>query len=185
MLVKRSIGVRASAWCNCARDISRDAVPKRGDVGRRLYEALRDNGLYVRSGERRFADEHLVEHAAERVLVAASVDGFTRRLFRADVRRRSHRHPRLGHSRLAHRADRLADAEVGDEHVTVLQQNVLRFHVAVHDPLLVRVRKRLRSRGGDAHRILHRDPNLTRESVAQRLAAHDRHHIVENSRGLS
>ena len=184
MLGKRSIGARASARCN-ARATFRGRRPERGDVGRRLYEALRDDGLHVRSGERRFADEHLVEHAAERVLVAASVDGFTRRLFRADVRQRSHCHPRLGHSRLAHRADRLADAEVGDERRAVLQQNVLRFHVAVHDPLLVRVRQRLRRRGGDAHRILHWDPNLTRESVAQRLAAHHRHHIVENSGGLA
>jgi hypothetical protein len=168
-----------------ARDISRDAVPKRGDIGRRLYEALRDNSLYVRSSERRLSGEHLVEHAAERVLVAASVDGFTRRLFRADVRRRPHSHACLRHSRFARCADRLADAEVGDEHVTVLQQNVLGFHVAVHDPLLVRVRQCLRRCGGDAHRIFHWNPRLTRESVAQRLAAHHRHHIVENSCRLS
>ena len=55
----------------------------------------------------------------------------------------------------------------------------------MHDPLLVRVRQRLCRRDGDADCILYRDPNLTRESVAQRLAAHDRHHIVENSRRLS
>ena len=169
---KRSIGVRASAWCNaratCRGTPSRSAVTSAGVWTNRLAIIACD----VRPGERRFAHEHLVEHAAERVQVAASVDGFARRLLRAHVRRRADRHAGLRHAPSSPAAlHRLADAEVGDERVAVLQQDVLRLDVAVHDAL-ARARRPARRppRARCAPRPATGSCGSRVEPVAQRLA---------------
>lgn len=44
-----------------------NAFAKRADVDRSLYETFRKDGLRIRPGEWRLADEHLEKHAAKRV----------------------------------------------------------------------------------------------------------------------
>ena len=71
----RSIGAFASSRCDAlARRERGTPCAQCRDVGGRLDEALGDDRLHRRAGERRLAREHLVEHAAERVEIAAAVD---------------------------------------------------------------------------------------------------------------
>ena len=103
-------------------------------------------------GERRLADEHLVQHAAEAVDVAPGVDVLAaERLLRAHVVRRADGHAGLGQLLAAGLAHRPRDAEVGDQRVAAEQQDVLRLDVAVDDAALVgvlRAPRRPRGRSG-------------------------------------
>ena len=67
------------------------------------------------------------------------------------------------------REHRLADPEVGDERVPVVQHDVLGLDVAVHHAVAVRVVQRVGHLARDAHRVV--DGQLARcvEPVAQRL----------------
>ena len=49
------------------------------------------------------------------------------------------------------------DAEVGDERLAVMQENVLGLDVAVDDAVAVRVVERARDFGRDAHRVVDRE----------------------------
>ena len=71
------------------------------------------------------------------------------------------------------------DAEVGEHGVPLLEENVLRLDVAMHDSLAMRERQRIRDLDENAHCILHGELAALLEPVAQRLAAHVRHHVPE------
>jgi hypothetical protein len=62
--------------------------------------------------------------------------------------------------------------------VASTQEDVLRFDVPVHHALLVRVSQRVGHFGGHGGRRPNRQPALTLESLAQRLALHVGHHEV-------
>ncbi len=148
---------------------------------------LGDDRLHARAGERRIAGEHLVRHRAERVDVAARVDRpLTHRLLGRHVLRRAERQSGLRHARAAGRLHGERDAEVGDERVPVLQQDVLRLDVAVDDR---RARAHSPSASADlardAYRVVDRQLPLALEPGAQRLAGHERHHVVQQSVGVA
>ncbi|MEO8621395.1 MAG: hypothetical protein ABI625_10040 [bacterium] len=73
------------------------------------------------------------------------------------------RHPRFGHARTARPRGRERDAEVRDERMSRLQQDILRLDVAVDHAVCVRVCQRV----GD----------LACETVAQAFAVDERHYV--------
>jgi hypothetical protein len=67
----------------------------------------------------------------------------------------------------------------------VLQQDVARLDIAVHDPLSVREVQRVPDFGGDPDRLLERQRAFPLEALAQRLALHVRHYVVEKPPGVT
>ena len=71
------------------------------------------------------------------------------------------------------------DPEIGDDGDPALEQDVLRLDVAVDDPLEVRPFERAGHLDADAHRRVDGELPFAPDPVAQRLAAHVRHHVVQ------
>ena len=65
--------------------------------------------------------------------------------------------------------------------MAAVQQNVLRLDVAVDDAKRVCVRQRVRDLAGDRDRVLDRQLRLALQSSAERLALHERHHVVKEA----
>ena len=110
----------------------------RGALGaerrRRLRQHLGDDGLRDGAGEGRLAGEHLVGHGAERVDVAPRVDvALAHRLLGGHVGGRAERHAGLGHATAAGLLHGEGDAEVGDQRLAILQEDVLGLDVAMDD----------------------------------------------------
>ena len=164
-----------------ARDRARHAFAQRLHVGRRLHESLGDHRLRVGSRERGLADEHLVEHAAERVEVAAPIDALADRLFRTHVRRGADADPCL-RERVAPRvAHCLADAEVGHERMPVLKHDVLGLDVAVDHVVPMRIVERSGHFLRNPHGFGHGELAGSVHPVAERLPFHIGHHIEERA----
>ena len=92
-----------------------------------------------RAGERRHAGHQLVREQADRVDVHAVIGGrVAGELLGRHVRRRADRDAGGRHAADRHRgADGFRDAEVGDERVRALREDVRRLDVAVDDAALV------------------------------------------------
>jgi hypothetical protein len=105
---------------------------------------LIQNGLHGGTGERRRTRQHLVEHAAERVDVRpAVVLGRPGRLLGAHVSRRAKCQDGFGGPSIHHaRIDGAGDAEVRDDGLPILKQDVLRLDIAMDDVLPVGVVQR-------------------------------------------
>ena len=161
------------------------SLAQRCNLDRCLHESLGDHRLHRGAGERLLADEHLIQHAAQRINVTAAVHRFTHCLFGAHVRRRAHAHPDLGEGVARDVAHGLADAKVGDHRVAVLEHDVLGLDVAMHDTIPVSVIERARHFGRDAHGFV--DWELWRgvEPVAQRLPLGGGHHVKQCAVGIA
>jgi hypothetical protein len=121
-------------------DAHRHGGPQPAHRGHGIGQALGDQGLRSGSGIWRLAREHLVQHAAETVHVAASVQGsLAHRLLRTHVGRRPHREPCLGEALVGRGAHRQCDPEVRDHCFAFVQQDVL--HVPMDHVVGVRVAK--------------------------------------------
>ena len=59
------------------------------------------------------------------------------------------------------------NAEIRDQGVAVLEEDVLRLDVAVDDPMGMRVVEGVSDLAGGAHRVLDRQPTLTLEAITQ------------------
>ncbi len=81
--------------------------------------------------------------------------------------------------------DGARDPEVGEHRVPVDEEHVFWLDVPVNEPLAMRVVESRAQLARDAQGILEREPLLAHEALAQRFAAHVRHHVVEGSRRLS
>ena len=150
-----------------------------------LGEDPRHDGLRRGAGERRLAGEHLVEHAAQGVHVAAGGDlPLAHRLLGAHVVRGAERHAGFRHARPAGLAGGKRDAEVGHQGPAVVQQDVFGLDVAMDHVVAVRVVQRARHLGGDAHRVRHRELLFPVHPVADRFAFDVRHHVEEEPVGL-
>src|SRR5687767_8801919 len=101
--------------------------------------------------------DHLERHASERILVGTAVNrGITGRLLGAHVLWRPDREPGPRELALAGRGQRAGDAEIRDDRVPFLEQNVLGLDVAVDETLAGRVVQRARDFTGDPERIVQR-----------------------------
>ena len=78
-----------------------------------------------------------------------------------------------------HIRQRLADAEVGDERVAVLQHDILGLDITMHDAIAVRIIECTSHLGRDAHRLLYWELLLRIEAFAQGVALDARHHVVQ------
>jgi len=109
------------------------------------------------------------------------VHRFTHGLLWTHVRRRAHAHAHLRKRIPFHRAQRLADAEVGHERVAVLQHDVLGLDVAMCDAIAMRVVERARHFTRDAHRFIDWQLFGVVQPIAQRDSRHARHHVVQRA----
>jgi hypothetical protein len=166
--------------------LSRHAWPDVGDRSCFAGEVLMHDRLRRRPGEGRLPGEHLVQQAAERVLVAAAVEILVAsRLFGTHVAGCADRDARLGEGGPARRGDRPRDAEVRDDRVPALQQDVLRLDVAVDDAVRVSVVERVGHLASDLQRVRDGQLPIAREPVTQRLSLHEGHHVEEESVGFA
>ena len=69
--------------------------------------------------------------------------------------------------------------------VAVLEEDVLRLDVAVDDAVRVREVERLEGLARDLDRLLDGELALAVEQLAQRLAAQERHRVVQRARGFA
>ena len=137
--------------------------------------------------EWRAAGDQLITERPHGVDVHAMIEVRIRgRLLRRHVRRGSERDPG-GREPLTTRglAQRLGNAEVHDERVPAREQHVVRLDVAMRDAVRVGVGERVHDLHEDLHRVVDRQLAVPGEPVAQRLAFHVRHHIVEEPARLA
>ena len=159
-------------------------LPERAQRPRRLRHQLDQHRLGGRGAEGRFAAQHLVEHRAERVDVAPAVHrALGPGLLRAHVLRGAEREAGLGEPGSARLLHRECDAEVGEQRVAALQQDVLRLDVAVDHALGVGVAQRFGHLDRDPDCVGHRELALAVHPRAERLARHVRHHVEHLPRG--
>jgi hypothetical protein len=112
------------------------------------------------------ARQQLEEEDAERVLVGAVVGLLAGRLLRREVVARPHDRPGLRDPALLLEEPR--DAEVGHlRGAELVEQDVLRLHVAVHDAVGVRVREAARRLADEPERILDRQRPAGRQVLLQ------------------
>ena len=129
-----------------------------------------------RAGERHLARQHLVQHHAQRVDVAARVDRRRLCLLGREVLGRSKHHRRLRHRVAGHRA---RDAEVRDFHRSCRRNHdVRRLDVAVDDPVRMREREAGADVGADLSDALGEERPFLSDDVAERLALDVLHHDV-------
>ena len=139
----------------------------------------------VRAIERRLTDQDLVEHASEAVFIAPAVHVTTERLLGTHVVRRAHGHAGLGELLAGRRLDRLGYAEVGDQRVAALQEDVLGLDVAVDDLAFVGVVQCFGGLADNPDRILDRELVLPVQPVTKGLALDERHHVIKEVVGDS
>ncbi|HEX6059831.1 MAG TPA: hypothetical protein VFZ11_12550 [Gemmatimonadaceae bacterium] len=153
---------------------------------RPVHEPLREHGLGRRADERGDPREHLVEHAAEREEVAASVVvALPHRLLGAHVGDGS-AHDALRRRDLVERPlDRTRDPEVREACPCLAEEDVLRLHIAVDDAVPVRVVERPGERARDRDRVGHRELPLAQQALAKRAALHERHRVEEHPARLA
>ena len=88
---------------------------------------------------RRLLCEHLIEHDAQRIEIAAHIALPLQSLLRSDIVQRSHQRPRCG---VPGAPDNLRDAKVDQHGLSVSsQQDIGRLDIAVHHPFAVSVRQ--------------------------------------------
>ena len=107
--------------------------------------------------------------------------GIARCLLRAHVGRRPHQHADLGEPGFRRRGDGPRHAEVGDDRVALLDQDVLGLDVAVHDPLPVRVVEGVGRLAREPERACQGKPAVASEMVAKGAALDIRGDIVEKA----
>ena len=86
-----------------------------------------------------------------------------------------------GRRRLAGARHRARDAEVRDDRVPFLQQDIAGLDVEMDDALAMRVVERQRDLATESDDVVGRKPRLAAQPIAQRLAGGKRRHEIEES----
>ena len=127
-----------------------------------------------------YPGQHFVQHATQGVEIAPAVQrGLAGPLFRTHVRHRTHHQAAGGEpvgGGLVHRA---GHAEIGDDGMPAGEHDVLGLQIPVHHADAVGVDHRFRHVAADAQGIFQRQLPLPVQPVAQRLALHIGHDVVE------
>ena len=120
--------------------------------------------------EWRLPHDHFVDDTGETIQIAASVQvRLTESLFRTDVRRRPSLTPHRGARarREGVGPNRPRDAEVGQVDVISLEQKILRLHVAMQYPVIMRVSQRCRRLAHDSDSLCKAESALPIEPATQ------------------
>jgi len=133
--------------------------------------------------ERRIANQHLVGHARQTVLVGTPVDlALAERLLGAYVAWRANRD---SGSRNALRAvgvrKRARNSEIGDECLSARQQDVRRLDISVNDAFCVSRGERAGDFPNERRDGFNRHGSISLETLAERFAIHERHHVIQQS----
>ncbi len=99
--------------------------------------------------------------------------------------RSAERHPGFGHAGAAGARHCQGDAEIGDQGLLVVEQDVLGLDIPVDDAVAMRVIQRRADFGGDAHGIRDGELLLSRQAIAERLALDERHDVVRRAVDLA
>jgi hypothetical protein len=167
------------------RDVRRDRSSMLGDGDQLAKHDLAQDRLRRPSRVRRLAGEHLIEHAPQRVDIGARSDALVaRRLLGAHVVGRAHAEPGLRQPRARTRAERERDAEVGDDRLSILKEDVRGLDVPVEHARAMRVVERARDARGDAHGFVDGQLAFPVEPVTQTLPRHVRHRVIEEATRL-
>ena len=158
---------------------ARQGVPDNSKAWQPLAEPAGNDCLRSWSGVRRFADQHFVHDAAERVDVGAAIDGLAQGLLGTHIGRRADGETGLGQPRSAGIADGACDSEIGNEDLVARKENVLRLDVTVHQAFAIGVVERLGDLAGDVDGGIERQLRLPNHPTAERLAVDVRHDVVE------
>ena len=146
-------------------------------AGRILVHVPHRDGHEVLAGERNVPGQELEEDDAEGVDVRPLVDRAPARLLGRDVVRGADHGSRQRHPVLD--VERAGDPEVGDLRPAVaVEEHVLRLHVPVHDPVLVRAREPLADLDREVERTPHRQRPLPGDELLQVLAVDVLEHDV-------
>src|SRR4029078_10346904 len=106
-------------------------------------EDFRNDCLRRTSNVRRIAGQHLVQHGSQRVDVRAAIDlPVASRLLRRHVLRRAETQSGLRDAMASSIRDGQCNAEVGDEWLALVQEDVLRLEIAMNDSMAMRVVER-------------------------------------------
>jgi hypothetical protein len=143
---------------------------------------LGDYCLCGRARERRLTGEHLVQHAAETVLVRASVNrAVAHRLLGTHVGRCAERQAGLGDPLPAGRVQRTGHAEVGDPCLALAEQDVFGLEVAVDHPVVMRMVEGAGDLMGEIECEVERKLGLAPEQIAEGLAPDVGHGVPEHA----
>ena len=179
---KRSAGILGQCAGQPQLDRRRHVGPAGTDGCRGLDRMAGHRRPGAGAGERRIAGQHLVEHAREAVLVAPAVEArLGGGLLGTHVRRSADREPMVGDVRAVAGGggDRGGHAEVGDDRLAFLEQDVLGLDVAVNHPVPVGIAQGRGDRARDPQRHVHRERAFTDQADPQALASGIRHDEVE------
>ena len=142
--------------------------------------------------EWRLAGEHLVDDAGEAVDVACRAEiGLPARLLGTHVLRRTDRESDFRRHRavvvrfLLGVAAGARYAEVREQRVPIGEENVLRLHVAMHEPLAVREIETGADFLRDAQRVFQRQLPRLGQTLAQRSSRDVGLHVIEQSSGFA
>ena len=166
--------------------VLRHGAAEHGDRADLFRHQLGDDRLRGVADVRRLAGEHFIKHGGERIDVGASVDhAIAGRLLGRHVLRRAERQSGLGDPPAAGIRDGQRDAEVGDDRLPVLEQDVLGLEVAVDDAVTVGVVERIGDGHRDANGVVDRKLLLALQPVPQRLALDVRHDVEQQPLGFA
>ena len=165
-------------------DRGRDGASLRGEGGSVRRHHPGHDGLGRHAGEWRCAQQHLVEDTPQREDIAPRVDRpFPHRLLGGHVLWRAERHAGLGEAGAAGGRGGERDAEVGHQGVPTMQQDVLRFDVAVDHAVLVGVLQRVGDFPRDLDGGVHGELLLAVQPIAQGFALDEGHHVEQEGIG--
>jgi hypothetical protein len=112
--------------------------------------------------------EHLIDHTAHGIQIAAPVQLLARRRrLRAHVGRRAEREPGFSQPVLACGADGERDPEVGDDGLLSFQKDVLRLDVAVDDAMRVGPAQSAQYLGSEAKSFIERELPFPQQSLPE------------------
>ena len=120
-----------------------------GDRFRRLVELCSDD--FLRSSDKRWRPgEELVCQRPEGVDISAVIDWARDDLLRRHIGGGAHHHPRARHRRCGISGQGSGDPEVRQKDLTIGDQDVVRFDIAMDDASGVRIRQCVRQLAKDA-----------------------------------
>jgi hypothetical protein len=167
---------------NGGGDIRGHGGPKVANGDGRRRHHLRHDRLRRFAGEWRLTGQHLVEHRAQGEDVGPP--GYvllTHRLLGTHVLRSPDTHAAFGNPDATAPFEHQRNPEVGHQRPILVQEDIRRFHVPMHEAMTMCVVECTRDVACDADRIGHRQLCFAIEAIAQRLALDERHHVVRDA----